>query len=66
MAFLLRTPEGMTNRVEGQRLRIGRGTDADLRFDDPGVSLAHAEIVQDAEVWRLVDLGSVTGTYLNG
>ncbi len=66
MAFLLRTPEGQTSRVEGARLRIGRGTDADLRFDDPGVSLAHAEIVQEAEVWRLVDLGSVTGTYLNG
>ncbi len=66
MAFLLRTPEGMTNRVEGTRLRIGRGTDADLRFDDSGVSLAHAEIVLDSGSWRIADLGSVTGTYVNG
>ncbi|HEV7667134.1 MAG TPA: FHA domain-containing protein [Thermoanaerobaculia bacterium] len=66
MAFLLRSPEGLTNRVEGPRLRIGRGTDADLRFDDAGVSLAHAEIVQEGGVWRIADLGSVTGTYLSG
>ena len=27
------------------RVRIGRGTDADIRLDDPMVALAHAELI---------------------
>ena len=45
--------------------RIGRGTDVDLRVDDPGVSRHHVEILLGREV-VLRDLGSTNGTYLNG
>ncbi|HET7900280.1 MAG TPA: DUF3662 and FHA domain-containing protein [Candidatus Nanopelagicales bacterium] len=45
--------------------RLGRGTDVDLRVDDPGVSRHHAEILLGREV-VLRDLGSTNGTYVDG
>jgi hypothetical protein len=44
---------------------LGRGADADLRLDDPGVSRRHAEIVL-SDPPRLNDLGSTNGTFLDG
>lgn len=51
---------------DGRTLRIGRGTNADLRFDDAGVALEHAVVEQDEGGWTLTDRGSVTGTFVNG
>ncbi len=45
--------------------RLGRGTDVDIRVDDPGVSRHHAEILLGREV-VLRDLGSTNGTYVDG
>jgi hypothetical protein len=45
--------------------RIGRGTDVDIRVDDPGVSRHHAEILLGREV-LLRDLNSTNGTYVDG
>lgn len=49
---------------------IGRGTDADLRINDPGVSRRHAEIrvVPGDPLPRvsIVDLGSTNGVQVNG
>ena len=45
--------------------RIGRGTDVDIRIDDPGVSRHHAEITLGADV-TLRDLDSTNGTYIDG
>jgi hypothetical protein len=45
--------------------RIGRGTDVDVRVDDPGVSRHHAEILLGREI-LLRDLGSTNGTYVDG
>lgn len=50
----------------GQRLRIGRGDDCDLRIDHPSVSRAHAELQPLAAGWRLCDLGSKNGSYVDG
>lgn len=51
-------------------LVIGRGNDADLRIDDPGVSRRHVEIrVTDTETGPRVsvhDLGSTNGVLVNG
>lgn len=52
--------------VASDVLRIGRGTNADLRFDDVAVALEHAVIEPMEGGYRLLDRGSVTGTYLNG
>ena len=45
--------------------RLGRGSDVDIRVDDPGVSRHHAEILLGREV-VLRDLGSTNGTYVDG
>ncbi|CAB4846550.1 unannotated protein [freshwater metagenome] len=45
--------------------RLGRGTDVDIRIDDPGVSRHHAEILLGREV-VLRDLDSTNGTYVDG
>jgi len=54
--------------VEQDTLRIGRGTGAELRFDDTAVALEHAQLrrLPESRGYEVVDLGSVTGTYLNG
>jgi len=44
---------------------IGRGTDVDIRIDDPGVSRRHAEVVLDP-MPMVRDLGSTNGILLNG
>jgi hypothetical protein len=45
--------------------RLGRGTDVDIRVDDPGVSRHHAEIVLGTDV-TIRDLSSTNGTLVNG
>jgi hypothetical protein len=45
---------------------IGRGTDADLRLADTGVSRRHAELLVDEGAVTLVDLRSTNGTLVNG
>lgn len=45
--------------------RLGRGTDTDIRIDDPGVSRHHCEIVLGTNV-VLRDLKSTNGTWVSG
>ena len=66
-----------TLEINGERLPltppgivVGRGNDADLRVNDPGVSRRHAEfrVTEDAHGPRVTvhDLGSTNGVYVNG
>ncbi|MEJ7630121.1 MAG: DUF3662 and FHA domain-containing protein [Nocardioidaceae bacterium] len=61
---------GVRHPLEPPGLVIGRGSQADLRIDDPGVSRRHAEFrVQpgpDGTLVSIVDLGSTNGTLVNG
>lgn len=57
--------DGVAHALTRSVTRIGRGTDVDLRVDDPGVSRHHAEILLGREV-VLRDLGSTNGTYVDG
>lgn len=53
----------------GEHVRIGRADDADLRLPHPSVSRRHAELqpsTGDGLGWRLVDLDSKNGTFLDG
>lgn len=49
----------------GDHLRIGRGGDCGLTLDHPSVSRAHAELAYD-QGWRLRDLGSKNGSFVDG
>jgi pSer/pThr/pTyr-binding forkhead associated (FHA) protein len=69
MSFLIQRVRGgglTLAEFAGDVLRIGRGTRASLRSDNPAVSLDHATIAADAGGYTLTDLGSITGTYVNG
>jgi hypothetical protein len=62
---------GMRHPLDPPGIVIGRGTDADLRINDPGVSRRHAEIrVHPGEsqvpTVSVVDLGSTNGMLVNG
>ena len=50
----------------GQRLRLGRDPGCDLVIDHPSVSRQHAELYRDAAGWRLRDLGSKNGSFVDG
>ncbi len=52
--------------LTGPVTRIGRGTDADVRLADSGVSRLHAEIRLEGDAAQLVDLRSTNGTTVNG
>ena len=47
-------------------LFIGRAQDADVTLNDPTVSRRHARITRENEGYILVDMGSASGTLVNG
>jgi len=46
--------------------RIGRGSEADLRIDDPGISREHAELRRSGGDVTVVDVGSTNGVVVDG
>jgi hypothetical protein len=61
---------GMRHPLVPPGVSIGRGNEADLRIDDPGISRRHAQIsLKEGEQGTIVsvkDLGSTNGVLLNG
>jgi pSer/pThr/pTyr-binding forkhead associated (FHA) protein len=50
----------------GKRYILGRGKDADLALDDPDASRRHVDVARKADALVAHDLGSKTGTTLDG
>ncbi len=61
---------GLRHPLDPPGFVIGRGTDADLRINDPGISRLHAEVKIRTEgadvVAEIIDLGSTNGILVNG
>jgi hypothetical protein len=62
---------GMKHPLDPPGIVVGRGTDADLRINDPGISRRHVEVrVYPASSGHpqvsVVDLGSTNGMLVNG
>jgi pSer/pThr/pTyr-binding forkhead associated (FHA) protein len=51
--------------LEAPVTRAGRHPNSEIFLDDITVSRRHAEIVRDRETYRVRDVGSLNGTYLN-
>ncbi|HMO79265.1 MAG TPA: transglycosylase SLT domain-containing protein [Pyrinomonadaceae bacterium] len=61
------TPEGSREiRVDEGRVSFGRGTDADHRFPDAGLSRLHATVYREGDLIWVVDENSSNGTFVNG
>jgi len=50
---------------QNERTTIGRSPDNDIFLDDVTVSRKHAVLVQDGGEFRIEDLGSLNGTFVN-
>lgn len=57
---------GDEHLLDREKLVLGRGDGADLRFDDSELSSEHALIEFTGEGFRVRDLGSTNGTRVNG
>ena len=57
---------GQTIPLSGTETTIGRGADNDIVVDDEGVSRQHAAITFVGGEYRLADVGSASGTLLDG
>ena len=57
---------GTRHPLHAPGLVVGRGTEADLRINDPGVSRRHIEFMVHGEYLEVVDLGSTNGMLVNG
>ncbi|TFV72915.1 DUF2662 domain-containing protein [Blastococcus sp. CT_GayMR19] len=57
---------GTRHQLTTGRNVIGRGTEADIRLPDTGVSRKHVDVVLDAGTATVEDLGSTNGTLVNG
>jgi len=51
--------------LDTQVTKAGRHPESDIFLDDVTVSRRHAEVVHGSEGYRLRDVGSLNGTYLN-
>ncbi len=68
MSYVIQRSSGRglaLTQVRSDVLRIGRGTNAELRSENPAVALEHAIIEADGSGYTVTDKGSITGTYVN-
>ena len=63
---MLRDPGGERIQVAATEVVVGRSSDAGLRLVDPDISRRHCRLEFSAGVWRVFDLASTNGVYLNG
>ncbi len=52
--------------LDGERTTFGRGSEADYRFEDSGLSRLHATVYRDGDRVWVVDENSTNGTFVNG
>lgn len=58
--------KGRTFPLTGSRCVIGRVDSCDISLTDSSVSSEHARLTKDADGWRVANLLSTNGTFING
>jgi len=57
---------GQEHLLGREKLVLGRGPDVDIAFDDVEMSSHRAAVEFSGEGFRICDLGSTNGTFVNG
>jgi len=61
------TPEGSKEiKIESPKTSFGRGSEAEVRFADDGLSRLHATVYREGDRVWVVDENSSNGTFVNG
>lgn len=69
LAWLVKFDRGKVikkSRLKEGKTLIGRSSRSDIVIDNEEVSEEHARIIKEGEKYKLIDIGSLNGTYLNG
>ncbi|HEB12886.1 MAG TPA: DUF2662 domain-containing protein [Actinobacteria bacterium] len=66
LAFLTNHSLGLEFQLENRVVTIGRRADNDVVLNRPGISRHHARLERDKGAYRLFDLDSTNGTFVNG
>jgi hypothetical protein len=56
---------GKSFALSGNTMVVGRSPDCAVRLDESSVSSEHARLVRDDEGWRVINLLSTNGTFVN-
>lgn len=56
---------GSVFRLSSERLTIGRSSVCDLSIDEPSMSSEHARLVFSDDAWRIINLLSTNGVFVN-
>lgn len=57
---------GRVIALEGDRLLIGRAAHCDLVINEASISNEHARLSRESDGWRIANLLSTNGTFVNG
>ena len=57
---------GQTYALKKSKIEVGRRPSSDIVLSDPSVSAMHAQIIQDNDNWKVLNLLSSNGTFVNG
>jgi ABC transport system ATP-binding/permease protein len=57
---------GLSFRLAGPAVLVGRDPDADVSLSEPTASWRHARMSAHGAAWTITDLGSTNGTQVNG
>lgn len=63
---LISFPAGHPIEAEGPSVLVGRHSQADIRLPMSDVSRHHCRLVHESGGWRVIDLESTNGTFVNG
>ena len=66
LVILSGTAKGTEYPLDSARVTIGRGPGVDLAFDDEAMSREHVAVEFSSDGFRMRDLSSTNGTFLNG
>lgn len=56
---------GAVFKLSGDRLTIGRSSVCDLSIEEPSMSLEHARLAFSDDAWRVINLLSTNGVFVN-